>query len=122
MTENSDSNSDRWPLSNNPILGAILLLIASALSLALGRSESYANQLAIYAYYFLVIGVVIRIVEMTLPDSAIDKVNSWLSKTWERIPTEGNHASSLPPLVKEVLVYVAIIFLVFAAYMIFTRI
>lgn len=53
-----------WPPSNYPILAAILLLMATAVSLAAGMSEDYANQLAIYAYYFLVIGISIRFIEL----------------------------------------------------------
>jgi septum site-determining protein MinD len=44
-----------------PIGGALLLLVVAAVSI--GRSEDFANRAAIYAYYFLVIGVLLQLVE-----------------------------------------------------------
>ncbi len=44
-----------------PIVAAILLLLGAALAVA--GSENFANNLAIYGYYFLVIGVVLALVE-----------------------------------------------------------
>ena len=86
--EHSDGkidNMDNWPLSNYPILMALLLLVATALSLGLGGSEAYANQLAIYAYFLLVIGVAIRFFELTLPETFIQ----WL-KIKIHVPEKGS--------------------------------
>ena len=72
-----------WPPSNYPILFALFLLAATALVLAMGNKE-LAEELAIYAYYLLVIGVVIRMVEMALPDSTPETMGRgavWL-KSW----------------------------------------
>lgn len=60
-----------WPLSNNFILAAILLLLATAGSLVVA-TEALANQLARYAYYALVVGVLLRFIEMALEERDID--------------------------------------------------
>jgi len=70
--ESPDSTSDRllpenWPVSNNFILVAILLLLATALAVVVS-TEDVANRFAGYAYYFLTVGVLIRIVEQTVGD------------------------------------------------------
>lgn len=62
-----------WPPSNYPIFFALVLLAATAVTLAMGN-ESRAEELAIYAYYLLVIGVTIRFFEISLPDDAPEKI------------------------------------------------
>ena len=69
-----EDHTKNWPLSNYPILMAILLLIATAVLLGLGSSENDANQLAIYAYFLLVTGIAIRFFELTLPETLIQKI------------------------------------------------
>lgn len=56
-----------WPLSNYPVLMALILLVAVAIELMLGESEAYVNQLVIFVYFLLVIGTVVRFFELTLP-------------------------------------------------------
>lgn len=70
--ENQDGDDqegllDEWPLSNNFILAAILLLIVSAFTLAF-RTEEQANNYAIWAYYSLVVGVLLRFVEIVVEE------------------------------------------------------
>ena len=59
--------TNEWPLSNYPIFMALVLLAATAVTVAMGN-EPRAESLAIYAYYLLVIGVIIRFFELALPD------------------------------------------------------
>lgn len=47
--------------SRFPIAAAIFLLIGAAIYLQF--DEKFANKLAIYAYYFLVVGVVLQLIE-----------------------------------------------------------
>jgi len=63
-----------WPLSNYPIFLALVLLFATAVTLAMG-DEPLAEDLAIYAYYLLVIGVTIRFFELVLPDDTSQKID-----------------------------------------------
>ncbi len=63
-----------WPPSNYPILIALMLLAVTALTLAIGDDE-LAQDLAIYAYYLLVTGVVIRFFELALPKYSLQKHN-----------------------------------------------
>ncbi|MDW7731692.1 MAG: hypothetical protein SCH66_04590 [Methanolobus sp.] len=56
-----------WPPSNYPIFFALVLLAATAVTLAMG-DETLAESLAIYAYYLLVIGVAVRFFELSLSD------------------------------------------------------
>lgn len=65
--EASDVETGDWPPSNYPIFFAIVLLVATAVTLAMG-GEALAEELAIYAYYLLVVGVVIRFFELALPE------------------------------------------------------
>lgn len=53
---------DGWPPSNYPIAAAVLLLVATGVTLVVSTEEA-ANRLATYAYYFLVLGVALRLVE-----------------------------------------------------------
>ncbi len=62
-----------WPPSNYPIFLALMLLAATAATLAIG-DEKRAEEFAIYAYYFLVIGVVIRFFELSLPGNIFQKI------------------------------------------------
>jgi hypothetical protein len=64
-----------WPLSNYPISIALLLLAVTATTLAIS-DEQLAERLAIYAYYFLVIGVAIRFIELWLPEDTLQRLNS----------------------------------------------
>jgi hypothetical protein len=59
-----------WPPSNYPIFLALVLLAAMVVTLAMG-DELRAEELAIYAYYLLVIGVAIRFFELSLPENAL---------------------------------------------------
>ncbi|MEL4304529.1 hypothetical protein [Methanococcoides sp. LMO-2] len=73
--------TSNWPPSNYPIFLALVLLVATAVTLAMG-DESRAENLAIYAYYLLVIGVAIRFLEISLPDNTVEKIRSateWVS-------------------------------------------
>ena len=69
-----EDHTKNWPLSNYPILMAILLLVTTAVLLGLGSSENDANQLAIYAYFLLVTGIAIRFFELTLPETLLQKI------------------------------------------------
>lgn len=73
-----EDGTDEWPLSNYPILLALILLVSTTIALGIGKSEVYANQLAVYAYFLLVIGVIIRFFELTLPESLVQKVKAKL--------------------------------------------
>ena len=46
-----------------PVGYALLMLVVSAITLALYRNEALANQFAIYAYWLLVVGVVCLTIE-----------------------------------------------------------
>ncbi|VVB60277.1 Uncharacterised protein [uncultured archaeon] len=48
--------------SRIPVAFALLLLVLSAIELAY-RSEELANQIAVYAYYYLVVGVLLQLIE-----------------------------------------------------------
>lgn len=69
----SRSEMKDWPPSNYPIFLALLLLAATAVTLAMG-DEPRAENLAIYAYYLLVIGVTIRFFELSLPESTLQRL------------------------------------------------
>lgn len=45
-----------------PVAAGLILLVGAALFVSQGK-ESFANQVAIYAYYFLVIGVVLQVMD-----------------------------------------------------------
>ena len=62
-----------WPSSNYPIFISLVLLASTAVTLAMG-DEKRAEELAIYAYYLLVIGVVIRFFELSLPENTLTKL------------------------------------------------
>lgn len=62
-----------WLPSNYPIFLALILLATTAVTLSMG-DESRAESLATYAYYFLVIGIVIRFFELALPDSILQRL------------------------------------------------
>jgi len=64
-----------WPPSNYPIFLALVLLVATAVTLALG-DESRAEEFSIYAYYLLVIGVPIRFFELSSTDHSLWKIGS----------------------------------------------
>ncbi|ABE53087.1 hypothetical protein [Methanococcoides burtonii] len=71
--------TSNWPPSNYPIFLALVLLAATAVTLAMGN-ESRAENLAIYAYYLLVIGVTIRFLEISLPDNTPEKLRSAMAR------------------------------------------
>ena len=76
LDEASETNREfsSWPLSNYSIFLALMLLAATAATLAIG-DEKRAEELAIYAYYFLVIGVAVRFFELVLPESTLQKLS-----------------------------------------------
>jgi hypothetical protein len=67
LTGEMHMETNDWPPSNYPIFFALVLLAATAITLAMG-DETLAESLAIYAYYLLVIGVVVRFFELSLSD------------------------------------------------------
>jgi hypothetical protein len=68
-----------WPPSNYPIFLALVLLLATAVTLAMG-DQSLAEDLAIYAYYLLVTGVTIRFFELVLPSETPQKIDIYKCK------------------------------------------
>jgi len=70
-----------WPPSNYPIFLALILFAATAATLAIG-DEKRAGDLAIYAYYFLVIGVIIRFLEFVLPENALQRLSTTKKRTF----------------------------------------
>lgn len=71
-----EENRENCPLSNYPIFQAIIMLVATAVTLYM-RDEQTIEDLAIYAYYFLVLGVGIRFLEFTLPENLISRTIKW---------------------------------------------
>ena len=63
-----------WPPSNYPFLIALMLLTVTAVTLVIG-DEELAENLAIYVYYFLVLGVIIRFFELALPEDTMERLN-----------------------------------------------
>lgn len=87
--ENEQNNEGKgWPPSNYPIFLALVFLAATAVTLALG-DELRAEELAIYAYYLLVIGVAIRFFELSLPENTLGLVKvrflGWMMWCGQRI-------------------------------------
>ena len=70
MENEQNNENEGWPPSNYPIFLALVLLVATAVTLAMG-DEKRAEDLAIYAYYLLVIGVAIRFFELALPENTL---------------------------------------------------
>ncbi|MBI9030494.1 hypothetical protein JEZ13_00620 [bacterium] len=84
--------TSNFPPSNYPIFLAFVLLAATAVTLAMG-DETRAENLAIYAYYLLVIGVTVRLLEISLPDSTPEKLQSamvWVSGTFHKLYAYGS--------------------------------
>lgn len=79
MENEQNNENEGWPPSNYPIFLALVLLAATAVTLAMG-DEKRAEELAIYAYYLLVIGVAIRFFEMALPEDALVRLG--VAKVW----------------------------------------
>ena len=79
-----ENNGENWPLSNNPIFIALILLVATAVTLAMG-DEKMAEDLAIYAYYFLVLGVGIRFLEFTVPEKMKSGVVKGIERVWRKV-------------------------------------
>ncbi|HEX7627645.1 MAG TPA: hypothetical protein VF354_01820 [Candidatus Methanoperedens sp.] len=78
-----------WPPSNYPILIALMLLAVTALTLAIG-DDKLADNLAIYAYYLLVIGVAIRFFELALPSLQINPPAKKISLVPSSITNHGS--------------------------------
>ena len=88
-----------WPTSNYPIFFALVLLAATAITLSMGN-EPHAEELAIYAYYLLVIGVTIRFFELALPDRFHQKFDVILHKIAYHFG-KGKYFPELIPSVKQ---------------------
>ncbi len=80
-----------WPPSNYPIFLVLMLLATTAMTLAMG-DEPRAENLAIYAYYLLVIGVTIRFFEIALPESTLQRlvlietqISGWMKRLMREI-------------------------------------
>ncbi len=84
----SKERQNEWPLSNYPMLMALILLVTTAIVLGHGGSEAYANQLAIYAYFLLAAGVAVRFFELTLPETFIQRLK-------EKLPEINRRENSL---------------------------
>ncbi len=73
-----------WPSSSYPFLIALILLAGTAVIL-FTEDKKLAEELAIYAYYFLVVGVIFRFIEqhlpapkgLSIPDRS--RMNKWLN-------------------------------------------
>ncbi|CAG1004045.1 MAG: hypothetical protein MPEBLZ_00043 [Candidatus Methanoperedens nitroreducens] len=63
-----------WPPSNYPFLIALLILTVTAVALAIGDDE-LAENLAIYVYYSLILGIAIRFFELALPEGNMERLN-----------------------------------------------
>ena len=79
MENEQNNEKEGWPPSNYPIFLALVMLAATAVTLAMG-DEKRAEELAIYAYYLLVIGVSIRFFELSLPEDALTRLG--VAKVW----------------------------------------
>ena len=111
-----NDSMENWPLSNYPILFALMLLVATAISLGLGSSENYANQLAIYAYFLLVIGVALRFFELTLPETLIQKITEKISIKKGIDDRKENKFDYLADLTKNVFVFLLFFFFISLGY------
>jgi hypothetical protein len=79
-----DNNEGNWPLSNYPIFIALIFLVATAVTLAMG-DEKLAEDYAIYAYYFIVLGVGIRFLEFTVPGKMWSGVVKGIERVWRKV-------------------------------------
>jgi len=79
-----ENNGENWPLSNYPIFIALVLLVATAVTLSMG-AEKQAEDYAIYAYYFLVLGVGIRFLEFTVPENMRSRVAKGIERFWKKV-------------------------------------
>jgi hypothetical protein len=79
--EQKSETQEGWPPSNYPIFLALVLLAATAVTLAMGE-EKRAEELAIYAYYLLVIGVAIRFFELSLPENMLTRLRGHRKTTY----------------------------------------
>ncbi|WP_445475515.1 hypothetical protein ACT9XH_01860 [Methanococcoides methylutens] len=96
--------TSNWPPSNYPIFLALVLLVATAVTLAMG-DETRAENLAIYAYYLLVIGVAIRFLEISLPDNTPEKMRSAMagvSGTMSRASAWSRRFAGNTPIFKKI--------------------
>jgi hypothetical protein len=62
-----------WPPSNYPISIALMLLVFTSAAIVIG-DEQVAEELTIYAFYFLVTGIVIRFIELSLSEEALKRL------------------------------------------------
>lgn len=72
---NERMNTRIWQFSNYPVFVALGLLTVSAVILAMS-DKKLAENFAIYAYYFLVIGITIRFFELVLPDHTRERLSN----------------------------------------------
>jgi len=79
-----DNNEGNWPLSNYPIFIALILLVVTAVTLSMG-DEKQAEDYAIYAYYFLVLGVGMRFLEFTVPEKMRLGVVKGIERFWRKV-------------------------------------
>ncbi|MFZ3169540.1 MAG: hypothetical protein WA130_18155 [Candidatus Methanoperedens sp.] len=107
---------ENWPLSNYPILLAIMLLVATAISFGLGSSETNANQLAMYAYFLLVIGVAIRFFELTLPETLIKRITEKISVKKGIDDRKENKFDFLADVTKNVFIFLLLLFFLALSY------
>ena len=69
----------RWPLSNEFILLSVLLLLATGVGFV-AVAQQVSERLAIYAYYSLVAGVSLRVVELAVGDRFVGAAGRVRSK------------------------------------------
>ena len=96
--------TSNWPPSNYPIFFALVLLVATAVTLAMG-DEIRAENLAIYAYYLLVIGVTVRFLELSLPDSTPEKMRCAMvrvSGTVRKLSAWGSRSAGNTPIFQKI--------------------
>ena len=110
--------AEKWPLSNYPILLALILLVATAISLGVGESEAYANQLAIYAYFLLVIGVAVRFFELVLPERVVQrlKINSSKIKSGRDVSKSEDKLDFFADVTRNVLFSMLLFFIIAISY------
>ncbi len=63
---------------------ALILLAATAVTLSMGDKKR-AEDYAIYAYYFLVLGVGIRFLEFTLPGNMRSRMVNGIENFWKKV-------------------------------------
>lgn len=114
---NKETINDRI-FSNYPILFALILLTAITISTGFGAN---ANQLATYAYFLLMIGVTIRIIELTFSEVLIRKIKSKFIKIKEHkyFPKEKDIIVFFSNVTKNVALFLFTFFIVLLIYGLF---